>query len=121
MKCKGFLRFQKNINKPAPSEILNIEKKFSQGKNLDNLILLIEKTLSNTPFSFKLWNYYSACLRAKNKFQEALLVSRVELSIALQLSNMNMYFEALKSYSKSRIKLKKEYNEQQKQFLKTNI
>ena len=121
LKCKGFLRFQKNINKPAPSEILNIEKKFSQGKNLDNLILLIEKTLSNTPLSFKLWNYYSACLRAKNKFQEALLVSRVELSIALQLSNMNMYFEALKSYSKSRIKLKKEYNEQQKQFLKTNI
>ena len=50
---------------------MNIEKKFSQGKNLDNLILLIEKTLSNTPFSFKLWNYYSACLRAKNKFQEA--------------------------------------------------
>ena len=82
---------------------------------------MIEKTLSKSPFNFQLWNYYSACLRAKNKFKEALIVSRVEISIALQLNNDKMYNEALKSYSKSKIKTHKNFTKQQKEFLKSII
>ena len=62
------------------------------------IIILLEKALSKSPFNFQLWNYYSACLRAKNKFKEALIVSRVEISIALQLNNHRMYAEALKTF-----------------------
>jgi len=119
--CKGFMRFEKNINISIYKEISKIDKMFSEGKDLDGLLFLIEKTLSKSPSSFKLWNYYSACLRAKNKFQEALIVSRVELSIALQQNDKNKYNEALKSYSKSRMKILKNYNKEQKQFLTTII
>ena len=117
--CKGFMRFEKNINISIYKEISKIDKMFSEGKDLDGLIFLIEKTLSKSPSSFKLWNYYSACLRAKNKFQEALIVSRVELSIALQHNDKNRYNKALKSYSKSRINMLIDYNKEQKQFLNT--
>ena len=116
-----FLRFQKTLNQIDNNEFNNIKKKFSKGEDLDGIILLIEKTLSKSPFNFQLWNYYSACLRAKNKFKEALIVSRVEISIALQLNNHNMYSEALKSYSKSKVKIQENFTKQQKQFLEGNI
>lgn len=118
-KCKGFMRFEKDLNISISKEISKIDKMFSEGKDLDNLILLIEKGLSKSPSTFKLWNYYSACLRAKNKFQNALIASRVELSIALQQNDKKKYNEALKSYSKSKIKTLKNYNKEQKQFLTT--
>jgi hypothetical protein len=117
--CKGFMRFEEDLNISISKEISKIDKMFSEGKDLDGLILLIEKALSKSPSTFKLWNYYSACLRAKNKFQEALIVSRVELSIALQHNDKNRYNKALKSYSKSRINMLIDYNKEQKQFLNT--
>ena len=117
--CNGFLKFQKELSKPFSIDITKIDNQFSQGKDLEGLILLIEKALSKSPLTFKLWNYYSACLRAKNQYAEALIVSRVEISIALQLNDMNKYKEGLKSYSLSKIKLLKNYNKQQKHFLKT--
>ena len=117
--CKGFMRFEKDLNISISKEISKIDKMFSEGEDLDNLILLIEKGLSKSPSTFKLWNYYSACLRAKNKFQDALIASRVELSIALQQNDKKKYNEALKSYSKSKIKTLKNYNKEQKQFLTT--
>ena len=120
-KCNGFLRFEKTLNQIDNNELNNIKKKFSKGEDLEGIILLTEKTLSKSPFNFQLWNYYSACLRAKNKFKEALIVSRVEISIALQLNNDKMYTEALKSYSKSKIKIQKNFTKEQKQFLKSII
>jgi hypothetical protein len=96
-----------------------IDNQFSQGKDLEGIILRIEKALSKSPLTFKLWNYYSACLRAKKLYKEALFVSRVEISISLQLNNMSQYTEALKSYSLSKIKILTNYNKQQKQFLET--
>ena len=120
-KCNGFLKFEKTLNQIDNKELNKISKKFSQGKDLDEIMLLIEKTLSKSPFNFQLWNYYSACLRAKNKFKEALIVSRVEISIALQLNNHTMYSEALKSYSKSKVKIQENFTKQQKQFLEGTI
>ena len=96
-----------------------IHQKKTIGKDLESVILSIEKALSKSPLTFKLWNYYSACLRAKKLYKEALFVSRVEISIALQLNNMSQYTEALKSYSLSKIKILTNYNKQQKQFLET--
>ena len=118
-KCNGFLRFQKELSKPFSIDMSKIDNQFSQGKDLEGIILRIEKALSKSPLTFKLWNYYSACLRAKNQYAKALIVSRVEISIALQLNDMNKYKEGLKSYSLSKIKLLKNYNKQQKHFLKT--
>ena len=120
-KCNGFLKFEKTLNQIDNKELNKISKKFSQGKDLDGIILLIKKTLSKSPFNFQLWNYYSACLRAKNKFKEALIVSRVEISIALQLNNHTMYSEALKSYSKSKVKIQENFTDQQNQFLESII
>ena len=121
VKCNGFLRFEKTLNQINNKELNKIKNKFSKGKDLDRIILLIEKTISKSPFNFQLWNYYSACLRAKDNFKMALIVSRVEISIALQLNNHKMYTEALKSYSKSKIKTQKNLTKQQKQFLKSII
>ena len=118
-KCNGFLRFQKELSKPFSIDMSKIDNQFSQGKDLEGIILRIEKALSKSPLTFKLWNYYSACLRAKKLYKEALFVSRVEISIALQLNNMSQYTEALKSYSLSKIKILTNYNKQQKQFLET--
>ena len=118
-KCNGFLRFQKELSKPFSIDMSKIDNQFSQGKDLEGIILRIEKALSKSPLTFKLWNYYSACLRAKKLYKEALFVSRVEISIALQLNDMSQYTEALKSYSLSKIKILKNYNKQQKQFLET--
>ena len=118
-KCHGFLRFQKELSKPFSIDMSKIDNQFSQGKDLEGIILRIEKALSKSPLTFKLWNYYSACLRAKKLYKEALFVSRVEISIALQLNNMSQYTEALKSYSLSKIKILTNYNKQQKQFLET--
>jgi hypothetical protein len=118
-KCNGFLRFQKELSKPFSIDISKIDNQFSQGKDLEGIILRIEKALSKSPLTFKLWNYYSACLRAKKLYKEALFVSRVEISIALQLNDMSKYTEALKSYSLSKIKILTNYNKQQKQFLET--
>ena len=120
-KCNGFLKFEKTLKQIDYKEINKISKKFSLGKDLDGIILLLEKALSKSPFNFQLWNYYSACLRAKNKFKEALIVSRVEISIALQLNNHTMYAEALKSYSKSKVKTQENFTDQQKQFLESTI
>ena len=118
-KCNGFLRFQKELSKPFSIDMSKIDNQFSQGKDLEGIILRIEKALSKSPLTFKLWNYYSACLRAKKLYKEALFVSRVEISIALQLNDMSQYTEALKSYSLSKIKILTNYNKQQKQFLET--
>ena len=118
-KCNGFLRFQKELSKPFSIDMSKIDNQFSNGKDLESVILSIEKALSKSPLTFKLWNYYSACLRAKKLYKEALFVSRVEISIALQLNNMSQYTEALKSYSLSKIKILTNYNKQQKQFLET--
>ena len=118
-KCNGFLRFQKELSKPFSIDMSKIDNQFSQGKDLEGIISSIEKALSKSPLTFKLWNYYSACLRAKKLYKEALFVSRVEISIALQLNNMSQYTEALKSYSLSKIKILTNYNKQQKQFLET--
>ena len=118
-KCHGFLRFQKELSKPFSIDMSKIDNQFSQGKDLEGIILRIEKALSKSPLTFKLWNYYSACLRAKKLYKEALFVSRVEISIALQLNDMSQYTEALKSYSLSKIKILTNYNKQQKQFLET--
>ena len=120
-KCNGFLKFEKSLNQIDNKELNKINKKFSQGKDLNGIMLLLEKTLSKSPFNFQLWNYYSACLRAKKKFKEALVVSRVEISIALQLNNHKMYAEALKSYSKSKVKIQEIFTKQQKQFLDKTI
>jgi len=120
-KCSGFLRFDDKFKGLTNTKLLEIEKQFNAGKNLDGLITKIENALIQSPLNFKLWNYYSACLRAKKMFNEALIISRVEISVALKLNDKKKYFNALKSYTKAKIKLWENPNKNEKLFLETII
>lgn len=120
-RCNGFINFDQKLNSPSSLEMKKIEEKFNDADDLEGLINLIEKTISKSPLNFKLWNYYSACLRAQDNFLEALLVSRVEISLALQLNNEKIYLEALKSFAKAKIKIKEKNNEPQERFLRALI
>ena len=120
-KCSGFLRFDNNFKGFTNTKLLEIEKQFNAGKNLDGLITKIENALIQSPLNFKLWNYYSACLRAKKMFNEALIISRIEISVALKLNDKEKYFNALKSYSKAKKKIWNNPNQNKKLFLETII
>lgn len=108
-RCSGFMNFDKLINLNINHKLQIIKKKFNSGKNLDEIIRLIEKTVEQNPNNFQLWNFYSACLRAKKQFRKALIISRVEINIALEQDNEENYIEGLKSYSKAIFNLNK-YN-----------
>jgi len=56
-------------------------------------------------------------LRFKQKFDLALITSRVEISLALNNNNVKQYNDALKSYSKARLNYDKKITNYQKQFL----
>ena len=58
-------------------------------------------------------------MRYNKDFARAHIISRVEIGIALTNKNKIQYVEALKSYVKSRIKINKELNNAQKQFIKS--
>ena len=118
-RCNGFISFEKNINKNIKKELSQIKKMFESGKNLDGIIVKIEDTFEKNPNNFELWNYYSACLRAKKNHKRALVASRVELSIALEIDSVKHYNEALKSYSKAVINHFDKLNKNQKIFYKT--
>lgn len=120
-KCSGFLRFDIKFKGFTNTKLLEIEKQFNAGKNLDGLITKIENALIQSPLNFKLWNYYSACLRAKKMFNEALIISRIEISVALKLNDKEKYFNALKSYSKAKVKIWNNPNQNKKLFLETII
>jgi hypothetical protein len=120
-KCSGYLRFDYKFKGLINTKLLEIEKQFNAGKNLDSLITKIENALIQSPLKFKLWSYYSACLRAKKMFNEALITSRVEISVALKLNDKKKYIDALKSYSKAKIRLLKNPSKSQKLFLETII
>ena len=109
------------IVKEKSNKFLEIEKKFKSGnaKIIDEVHSLLEQYLVQNPLSFKAWNYLSAVLRFKKKFDLALVISRVEISIALNNNNLKYYNEALKSYSKAKLNLDKNLTDKQKQFLKS--
>ncbi len=119
--CNGFMSFDKKIVKEKSNKFLEIEKKFKSGnaKIIDEVRSLLEQYLVQNPLSFKAWNYLSAVLRFKKQFDLALIISRVEISIALNNNNLKYYNEALKSYSKAKLNLDKNLTDKQKQFLKS--
>lgn len=118
--CNGFMSFDKNIIKANNNNFDVIEKKFKSGnvKLIDEIHILLEEYIEINPLSFKAWNYLSAILRFKKKFDLALIAGRVEMSIALNNYNAKQYSEALKSYSKARLNYDKNITDYQKQFLK---
>ena len=118
--CNGFMSFDKNIIKANNNNFDVIEKKFKSGnvKLIDEIHILLEEYIEKNPLSFKAWNYLSAILRFKKKFDLALIAGRVEMSIALNNYNAKQYSEALKSYSKARLNYDKNITDYQKQFLK---
>ena len=117
--CNGFMSFDKNIIKANNNNFDVIEKKFKSGnvKLIDEIHILLEKHIELNPLSFKAWNYLSAILRFKKKFDLALIAGRVEISVALNNYNAKQYSEALKSYSKARLNYDKNITDYQKQFL----
>ena len=119
--CNGFMSFDKKIVKEKSNKFLEIEKKFKSGnaKIIDEVRSLLEQYLVQNPLSFKAWNYLSAIMRYNKDFDRAHIISRVEIGIALTNKNKIQYVEALKSYVKSRIKVNKELNNAQKQFIKS--
>ena len=86
---------------------------------LNNITKLLEYYIQKNPLKFKAWNYLSAIMRYNKDFDRAHIISRVEIGIALTNKNKTQYLEALKSYAKSRIKINKELNNSQKQFIKS--
>ena len=54
-------------------------------------------------------------------FNEALIISRIEISVALKLNDKEKYFNALKSYSKAKKKIWNNPNQNKKLFLETII
>ena len=98
-----------------------IEQKFNSGNvdELNNITKLLEYYIQKNPLKFKAWNYLSAIMRYNKDFDRAHIISRVEIGIALTNKNKIQYVEALKSYVKSRIKINKELNNAQKQFIKS--
>ena len=119
--CNGFMSFDKNIVKKDIDSFAMIEEKFNSGnpKLIDEVHNLLEQYIDKNPISFKAWNYLSGILRYKKKFDKALIVSRVEISIALNNNNVKQYHEALKSYSKARLNYDKKITDYQRQFLKS--
>jgi len=117
--CNGFMSFDKNIVKLKVDNFDEIEKMFKSGnsKLINEIHNLLEKYIDQNPLSFKAWNYLSATLRFKKKFDLALITSRVEISLALNDNNINQYNDALKSYSKARLNYDKKITNYQKQFL----
>ena len=118
--CNGFMNFDKNLVNIKNDNFNVIEKKFKSGKAEEINIIhnLLEEYLNQNPLNFKAWNYLSAVLRFKKKFDLALITSRVEVSVALNNNNIKQYVEALKSYSKARLTYDKKITNYQKQFLK---
>ena len=114
------MNFDKKLVKIKIDEFNVIERKFKSGKvdEINNIHSLLEEHLNRNPLNFKAWNYLSAILRFKKKFDLALITSRVEISIALNNNNMKQYIEALKSYSKARLNFDKKITNYQKEFLK---
>ena len=113
------MSFDKNIIKADNNNFDVIEKKFKSGnvKLIDEIHILLEKHIELNPLSFKAWNYLSAILRFKKKFDLALIVGRVEISVALNNYNAKQYSQALKSYSNARLNYDKNITDYQKQFL----
>ena len=118
--CNGFMNFDKKLVKKKIDNFNVIEKKFKSGKvdEINNIHNLLEEHLNHNPLNFKAWNYLSAILRFKKKFDLALITSRVEISVALNNNNIKQYVEALKSYSKARLNFDKKITNYQKEFLK---
>ena len=98
-----------------------IEKKFNSGnaKIINEVHNLLEQFIDKNPLYFRAWNYLSAILRYKKKFDLALIASRVEISIALSNNNIKQYNDALISYSKARLNLDKNITDYQRHFLKS--
>ncbi len=119
--CNGFLSFSKDIVNVKNDNFKVIEKKFNSGEvdQLNNITKLIEDYIQNDPLKFKAWNYLSAIMRYNKDFYRAHIISRIEIGIALNNKNKKQYLEALKSYAKSRIKIKRELSDTQKQFIKS--
>lgn len=119
--CNGFLSFDKKLLKKNIDDFAIIEEKFNSGntKIINEVHNLLEQYLDKNPLYFKAWNYLSGVLRYKKKFDLALIVSRVEISIALSNNNLKQYNEALKSYSKARLNFDKNITDGQRYFLKS--
>ena len=119
--CNGFLSFSNDIVNIKNDNFEIIEKKFNSGKvdQLNSLTKLLEDYIQKNPLKFRAWNYLSAIMRYNKDFFRAHIISRVEIGIALTNKNKMQYVEALKSYAKSRIKINKQLNNTQKQFIKS--
>ena len=119
--CNGFLSFSNDIVNVKNDNFKVIEKKFNSGEvdQLNNITKLIEDYIQNNPLKFEAWNYLSAIMRYNKDFYRAHVISRVEIGIALTNKNKKQYVEALKSYAKSRIKIKRELSDTQKQFIRS--
>ena len=119
--CNGFVSFSNNFVNIKKDNFKIIEQKFNSGNvdELNNITKLLEYYIQKKPLKFKAWNYLSAIMRYNKDFYRAHIISRVEIGIALTNKNKIQYVEALKSYVKSRIKINKELNNAQKQFIKS--
>ena len=119
--CNGFVSFSNDFVNIKKDNFKIIEQKFNSGNvdELNNITKLLEYYIQKNPLKFKAWNYLSAIMRYNKDFDRAHIISRVEIGIALTNKNKIQYVEALKSYVKSRIKINKELNNAQKQFIKS--
>ena len=119
--CNGFLSFSSDLVSIKKDDFKIIEKKFNSGNadELKNITKLLEDYILQNPLKFEAWNFLSAIMRFNKNFNRAYIISRIEIGIALTNKNKIQYEEALKSYAKSRIKINRELNDIQKQFIRS--